>query len=98
MRWLCKGRTAERNEGIKIITEVQACNWVKGLATLYLVHKIANLPPAGRASDTVQCRMSLQLKVFQKDDLVEEMQRRATKIVRRVEILLSREKKHKSCC
>lgn len=57
------------------------------------MHKIANLPPAGRASDTVQGRMSLQLKVFQKDDLIEEMQRRATKIVRRVEILLSREKK-----
>jgi len=63
------------------------------------VHKTANLPSAGRASDAVQGGLRLQLKLFKKDDFkVEEMQRKATKIIKRVEILLPREKTHKSCC
>lgn len=79
--------------------EVQTCSQLKGLVTLYPVHKIANLPPAGMASDTVQGRMRLQMKLIKKDYLkIEEMQRRAAKIIRRAEILLSREKPHQSCC
>lgn len=79
--------------------EVQTGSRVKGLATLYLVHKMANLPLAGRASDTVQGEVRLQLKLFKKDDFkMEEMQRKGTEIIRRVEILLSRKKIHKSCC
>lgn len=31
----------------------------EGQATLYLVHKTANLPPAGRASDTVKGGMRI---------------------------------------
>lgn len=54
--------------------EVQTHRQIEELATLSLVHKIANLPPAGRASDTVQNGMRIQQKFLSKDDLkMEEM-------------------------
>lgn len=59
-----------------------------------MVHNITNLPPVSRTSDTVQGGMGLQLKLFKQDEFkMEEVQRRATKIIRRIESLLSRKKK-----